>query len=202
MKMIRTDVLISCGSFVESQEWIAIQKEIHMGIAAVHWPPNSGKFTIRAELGKKRGMGNGVKPIKEGMMTALKAEGWELEKPLNLATRKMPGKLDAVRTTSFGPFAIEWETGNISSSHRALNKMAIGLLKQKLVGGILVVPSRDLYRFLTDRVGNVSELEPYYDVWRALPCQNGFLGVIVVEYDETSPDVPRITKGTDGRALA
>lgn len=196
------DLLIAAGEFAASQDWIDIQQEIKLGIADVQWPPKSGKFTIYPEFGKKRGMGNGVKPIKLGMMTALKEKGWELEKPLNLATRKKPGKLDAVRQTAHGPFAVEWETGNISSSHRALNKMALGMLHEKLAGGILVVPSRDLYRYLTDRIGNVAELEPYYDVWRALPCENGVLGVVVVEYDDTSTDVPKITKGTDGRALA
>ncbi|NLS89760.1 hypothetical protein EYI23_17625 [Bacillus subtilis] len=27
-------------------------------------------------------------------------------------------------------FAVEWETGNIASSHRALNKIATGILNQ------------------------------------------------------------------------
>jgi hypothetical protein len=136
------------------------------------------------------------------MMASLFKRGWLLEEPLDLATRTRPGKLDAVCKTEFGPFAVEWETGNISSSHRAINKMALGLVHKKLAGGLLIVPSRKLYKYLTDRVGNVAELEPYYDVWRALPIENGMLGLAVVEHDGESTDVPRITKGTDGRALA
>ena len=99
--------------------------------------------------------------------------------------------------------AIEWETGNISSSHRSLNKMALGLMRGTIAAGILVVPSRELYRYLTDRVGNMQELEPYLDLWKSIPCTfGGILQVIAIEHDSTSTKVPRILKGTDGRALA
>jgi hypothetical protein len=98
-------------------------------------------------------------------------------------------------------FAIEWETGNISSSHRALNKMAVGLLDGMLVGGILILPSRDMYRYLTDRIGNYAEIEPYFPVWKNLQIQEGVLAVIEIEHDALSVDVPPIRKGTDGRAL-
>jgi hypothetical protein len=64
------------------------------------------------------------------------------------------------------------------------------------------VPSRKLYVYLTDRIGNIAELEPYLDLWKATPCHNGLLQIIVVEHDGISKDVPRIGKGTDGRALA
>ena len=48
---------------------------------------------------------------------------------VHLGSREKPGKIDAVKNLPDGRyFAFEWETGNISSSHRALNKMAIGLL--------------------------------------------------------------------------
>jgi hypothetical protein len=38
-----------------------------------------------------------------------------------------PGNYDAVFETDHGLVAVECETGNISSSHRFLNKMAMGL---------------------------------------------------------------------------
>lgn len=95
---------------------------------------------------------------------------------------------------------LEWETGNISSSHRSLNKMCMGLLLGAIKAGILVVPSRELYPYLTDRIGNISELEPYFPLWRATPCEEGVLEIFVIEHDATSDTVPRIPKGTDGRA--
>jgi len=97
---------------------------------------------------------------------------------MKIVTRKKPGKLDAVLYTDHGPVALEWETGNISSSHRALNKMVVGLLNGLLICGVLVVPSRALYRFLTDRVGNMDELEPYFDMWRSVRCGAGILEVV------------------------
>lgn len=97
--------------------------------------------------------------------------------------------------------ALEWETGNISSSHRALNKMSLGLMKGLLAAGILVVPSASLAQYLTDRVGNYPELIPYLDLWKAIPCKAGVLEIVVIEHDGTSTDVARIPKGTSGRAL-
>jgi hypothetical protein len=134
-------------------------------------------------------------------MLELKRQGWKLEEPLGIAILKRPGNLDAVLYTKFGPVALEWETGNISSSHRALNKMALGLMKGILAAGILVVPSRELYKYLTDRVGNMAELEPYLELWRRIPCQRGVLEIVAIEHDATSTRVPRIPKGTSGRAL-
>jgi len=80
--------------------------------------------------------------------------------------------------------------------------MCLGLLTGVLKGGFLVVPTRRLYRFLTDRVGNEPELQPYFPFWSATPCPEGALEIIVIEHDAESWDVPRILKGTDGRALA
>jgi hypothetical protein len=201
LKIVQVVKLIATEPFSESEDWRSVEQDILSGITAVQWPPKSGAFYIYPESGKGRGRGNGVKPLKEGMMTALKALGWKLEEPLDIATSRRPGKLDAVKSTSEGLVALEWETGNISSSHRAMNKLALGLMKNILVGGVLIVPSRELYRYLTDRVGNITELEPYLDLWRRIPCAKGVLAIFVVEHDKTSNDVPRIHKGTDGRAL-
>jgi hypothetical protein len=71
--------------------------------------------TIYPELRKARGKGNGVTPIKLGLMKELKRQGWKLEEPLDIAILKRSGKLDAVLHTDYGPVALEWETGNISS---------------------------------------------------------------------------------------
>lgn len=201
MKTIHIETLISKGVFPESSEWRMIREQIASGILAVQWPLGSGSFTIYPQSGKKRGEGNGVKPIKDAMMASLRRAGWQLEAKLDIATVKKPGALDAVTCTPQGYFAVEWETGNISSSHRALNKMALGILHRKLIGGVLVVPSRTMYQYLTDRVGNWAELEPYLDLWKSIPCNEGLLQIVVVEHDATSIHAPRILKGTDGRAM-
>ncbi len=115
-----------------------------------------------------------------------------------------PGAFDAwlsLEDEGLPPFVAEWETGNISSSHRAMNKMALGLVEGRLSGGVLVLPTRRLYTYLTDRIGNVKELEPYFPLWSSLNVRQGFLGVIVIEHDRESWDVPRIPKTTAGRAI-
>ena len=200
MKIVREETLRSCGKYAASAEWKKTRKSLYKAIREVDWPRGSGTFTIHPERGKARGKGNGVTPIKLGLMKELKRQGWKLEEPLDIAILKRPGKLDAVLYTDYGPVALEWETGNISSSHRALNKMALGLLKGVLACGILVVPSRELYKYLTDRIGNMAELEPYLDLWRAVPCEQGVLEIVAIEHDATSTKVPRIPKGTSGRA--
>jgi hypothetical protein len=58
-----------------------------------------------------------------------------------------------------------------------------------------------MYKYLTDRIGNFAEIEPYFELWRALQVEAGLLVVIAVEHDGVSSSVPRIPKGTDGRAL-
>jgi hypothetical protein len=161
LKIVHVETLISVGEYAASAQWRSLRESLHTAIRAVDWPPGSGKFTIYPESGKKRGEGNGVKPIKDGLMKVLQAQGWKLEEPLRIAVATQPGDLDAVLYTPYGPIAVEWETGNISSSHRALNKMALGLLKKVLAIGSLVVPSREMYKYLTDRVGNFPELVPY-----------------------------------------
>ena len=201
LKIVRVETLISVGAPAQSKAWRSLRKHLHAAIRAVDWPLGSGKFTIHPESGKQRGEGNGVEPIKKTLMQHLQSQGWKLEEPLDIATVHRPGKLDAVLYTSYGPVAVEWETGNISSSHRALNKMALGLLKKALAIGVLIVPSREMYKYLTDRVGNFSELVPYLHLWKAIPCESGVLEIVVIEHDATSTQVPRIPKGTSGRAL-
>ena len=202
MKIVRIETPIRIGKFARSHEWKAIRADLHEKIKKVVWPPGSEAFTIYPESGKKRGEGNGVVPIKKGLMEELVKHRWKREQPLAIAVFKQPGDIDALLETPSGRLvALEWETGNISSSHRALNKMSLGLLKGKLAAGTLVLPSRKLYRFLTDRVGNFDEIAPYLDLWKSLPCREGVLEIVVIEQDAESRKVPRIPKGTSGRAL-
>lgn len=202
MKIVREETLISCGKFAKSKDWQDARKKLHVAIRKVSWPSGSTTFTIYPESGKKRGQGNGVKPIKQGLMLDLKEQGYRLEAKAILSQSRKFGRFDAVFDTRYGPAVVEWETGNVSSSHRSLNKMALFLLEGQIAAGTLIVPSRELYQYLTDRVGNMQELEPYLKLWKSIPCKVGVLEIVVIEHDATSTDVPRIGKGTDGRALA
>jgi hypothetical protein len=201
MKIVRVERLIDVGGFSSSREWQTIESDIVSAIQSIEWPLHSGAFTLRDEPGKKRGQGSGVTPIKLACMKHLKTVGWGLETRVNVATLRRPGPIDATFPVGSRLFCMEWETGNISSSHRALNKMALGILKGIFIGGALVLPTRAMYKYLTDRVGNFAEIEPYFGLWRALQVEAGLLVVIAIEHDAVSRSVPRIPKGTDGRAL-
>jgi hypothetical protein len=202
MKIVKIVILANSGPFAESKTWQKIRSDLHVGIKAVVWPMGSRKFTIYPQSGKKRGEGNGVKPIKDGLIVRLTKRGWEKEVSVDLGVTPNPGKFDAVlKSTDHKPVVLEWETGNISSSHRSLNKMALGLRNGKLAAGVLVVPSRKLYAYLTDRIGNFEELAPYLSLWSSVPFPEGaVLEIVVIEHDAESLKVPRIPKGTDGRS--
>jgi hypothetical protein len=184
--------------------------DIRAAIATITWPKKRGnsKFIIFPGVkgDKKKGIkdtSNGVKPIKDAFVLHLKGKGWEPEQRVALATGLPAGKVDAIKLAAGRPDCVaEWETGNISSSHRALNKMVLAIRDAGTRLGVLVLPSRNFYRHLTDRVGNVDELRPYFPLWRDLaPTHTSALYVFVVEHDAVDKRVPRIRKGTDGRAL-
>jgi hypothetical protein len=100
--------------------------------------------------------------------------------------------------------AIEWETGNVSSSRRALNKLCICLEEGVISAGVLIVPSRSLYAHITDRIGNIFELKPYLPFWQNVGdiVRKGLLVISVVEHDELTTDqnFPYLKVGTDGNA--
>jgi len=99
---------------------------------------------------------------------------------------------------------IEWETGNISSSHRSMNKLCLVLLAGLIDIGVVILPSRLLYAHLTDRIGNWMELSPYLPLWHHIGqgMERGLLAVTVVEHDELTDDasIPYIPQGSDGRS--
>ncbi|OPY17510.1 MAG: Type-2 restriction enzyme BamHI [Syntrophus sp. PtaB.Bin075] len=201
MKIAQIERIIDAGNFSKTKEWQTIEKHIFQAIRSIDWPPGSGSFTLFNESGKKRGQGSGVKPIKQACMQKLKSFGWQLETPVDIATVRRPGPMDATYRVNDRLFCVEWETGNISSSHRSVNKMALGILKKILIGGALILPTREMYQYLTDRIGNFRELSPYFPLWKALDIREGLLLIIAIEHDAVSNAVPRIKKGTDGRAL-
>ena len=200
MKIVRVETLTVVGVFASSDEWerdsqVAPSRDPRSRLA-----PRERPIPYLSREWQAASNGERSKADQERAHAAPPNRRVEVEQPLNIATACTPGKLDAVLYSPGGLVALEWETGNISSSHRALNKMALGLLKGILVCGVLVVPSRALYPYLTDRIGNISELMPYVDLWKAIPCSEAVLEIVVVEHDGTSTAVPRIPKGTSGRA--
>jgi len=200
MRLVEHEVLISAGDFPTSRECADIVSAIERSIASMAWPPGAKSFTLYEEFGKEAGKGNGVTAIKKMFMSKLQKAGWSLETDIDIATFRKPGAIDASLPCRGKLFCVEWETGNISSSHRALNKLALGMMREVIVGGILILPTRAMYKYLTDRVGNYSEIQTYFGLWKALPVKEGYLAVMAIEHDHLSKKVPRFPKGTDGRA--
>jgi hypothetical protein len=191
------DILTRGG--VENHPWFkTVCDEIQTAISLIVAPAGSKTFSINPVKD-----GNGVKPIKQAFVQCLGLRyGWGLEVPLAISSNEADaGPIDAVKLIpeTGRRFAVEWETGNISSSHRAVNKIALGILKRQLVGGALVLPSRKLYRFLTDRIGNFNEIEPYFPVWANLDYRcECVISVFEVEHDTEDRSLPLILKGKDG----
>lgn len=204
MKIVEEIVIVRAGISKEATWLEDSLSEIRLAISKLVWPPGSNSFTIHPESGKKSGQGNGVRPLRDAFVVEMEILGWKPERPFPSVSQDEGAKFGAIDLSKFfddRPFVVEWETGNISSSHRSMNKMALGLLSEAILAGVLVVPSQSLARFLTDRIGNVRELRPYIPLWMSIPIKSGYLGIIVVEQDGESLEVPRIKKGTDGRAL-
>ncbi|MGJ1317753.1 hypothetical protein ACR776_04230 [Sphingobacterium spiritivorum] len=193
MKVIAINILNSYGEFAISPEFLQIQNDLTESIEEVVWG-DEDLFKINPIR-----KGNGVTPIRNLFIEKLVPKGWAKEIRMSLARGINPGPIDAVKQTNFGLFAVEWETGNISSSHRALNKIAVGIIQKEIIGGFLILPVRDFSKYLTDRIGNYEELAPYFPLYENLNLE-GTLGVISVSYDEVDDNSPIITKGFDGNA--
>lgn len=211
MKIVEIVSLLNRGNFAASDQWIKIRDKIHCAIKQAEWPVGSSSFYIYPESGKKSGQGNGVVPIKLKPMKVLAKDNWILEYPWEIApnhktmpnfNRKgsRPGNIDAAKMFEHGLVVVEWETGNVSSSHRAINKMALGLILKRCIAGVLVIPNMKLARYLTDRIGNIEEIRPYIPLWQNLSVSEGILEIVVIEQDGDSFDSPKIPKGKDGRA--
>lgn len=202
MKLLEYHDILNGDLFVRSPVLEQAWNEIQQAVALTDWPHGSGSFTIFPESGTKSGQGNGVKLIKVPCIQALRDYGWLVEGLPSIGSSVLgTGDLDALKETPEGYIAFEWETGNISSSHRALNKLFLTMQENNTIGSFLVVPSNRLKVYLTDRIGNIGELEPYFPLWRNLVGIRGAMRIIVVEHDAESFMVPKIPKGTDGRAL-
>jgi hypothetical protein len=196
LKLAKTEILIATGAFAESREWETTLLEIRSAVTEVVWPPGGASFILNPDKGRGRGQGSGVRPIKTGFLNRLERFGWSIDE------RRNPRRFDAVKELANGGiFGLEWETGNVSSTHRSVNRILLAHHEGELTGGAVILPTREMYQYLTDRIGNWAEIEPYFPVWRSVRWNNGVLVVVGVEHDGVSEDVPRIPKGTNGRSL-
>ena len=182
----------------------------------------------RVGRGQQKFQRNGVVSIKNRFFKHLtEVERWREEQALDFGQGRedliVPMRLypsgeehREPLATNFGGFdfatvgpngiraVIEWETGNISSSHRSINKLCVCLNAGIINVGVVIVPSRALYAHLTDRIGNIDELSGYLSLWQSMETrvETGLLAITVVEHDELTDDenFPLLDRGNDGRA--
>ncbi|ENE1253169.1 hypothetical protein ABM187_003379 [Stenotrophomonas maltophilia] len=227
MKWIRTIVIFDRGNICLSDDWNVIHGSVVRSIESIKFPPESETLTLRT---KSRIDGqwqrNGVGYLRSNFFEAMvNRERWIPEAQVGIERLQLQTELMTFPdlmpyqepiTSSFGHFdfmtrtksglnvAIEWETGNISSSHRSINKLTIAISAGVINAGILVLPSRKLYEHLTDRIGNIGELSPYLRMWSQMgsSIKSGMLSIIIVEQDSLTDDLDfkYLPRGNDGRA--
>src|SRR3990172_3715253 len=91
MRLIHFTYLIKAGGFESSPVWLAAKTDVDEALKETVWPPGSDCFTIHPEIGKKRGMGNGVVPIKGAFLNSLERKRWSIR------DRRNPHRFDAVK---------------------------------------------------------------------------------------------------------
>jgi hypothetical protein len=228
MKWLRTLIVFEQGGVISTVDWQDVHKSYVRSIQSIDFPEGAGSLTLRRKVKRPDGQWdrNGVVYLKRRFFSHMvNVENWHPEAPLDLGKGRVAPDLlsfpDMQRhrepiTSDFGGFdfltigrtgtrvAIEWETGNISSSHRSMNKLAIALATGLIQVGVLIVPSRSLYEHLTDRIGNIGELSGYLSMWKNLEGRvgRGLLAITVVEHDflTDNPSFSYLPVGNDGRA--
>lgn len=107
MKIVDVITLQSCGSYAGSGHWRRTRKQIHQAVKRCEWPVGSGSFTIYPQSGKKRGEGNGVRPIRDAFVGELKRRGWVIEGKAKNALAQELGDFDAVLPGPEKPIVVE-----------------------------------------------------------------------------------------------
>lgn len=228
MKWLRTLVIFDRGDVVSTSDWQTIHESYVRSIQSIDFPEGAKTLQLRRKVKRPDGQWNrnGVVYLKRRFLDHMvNDESWRAEVGFDLGKDRVPPELRVYPslephrepiTSEFGDFdlvttapagthvAIEWETGNISSSHRSMNKLAIALATGKIHAGVLIVPSRSLYEHLTDRIGNIGELSGYLSMWKDLEArvERGLLAISIVEHDSLTDDpaFPYLPAGNDGRA--
>lgn len=143
---------------------------------------------------------NGVVPVKERCYQILENEyGWYREKPLSYFhdNAQKGGPIDVYKEFCQDDnvlyAGLEFETGNNSSAHRSMNKLCIGIAKGEIAIAFLMMPIKAMSFYLTDRVSNYEELEPYF-----LLLDNTPFVVFGFDAEEYNTNVSLLPKGKDG----
>src|SRR5439155_21030843 len=76
VRLIKWETIVDKPNAAFGKVRARLFKDIKMAIGTVVWPPGAATFTIHAQSGKKRGQGNGVKPIKDAFVKLLEERGW------------------------------------------------------------------------------------------------------------------------------
>lgn len=211
MRIVEHVRIINKGNYCATQMFRDVIEELEDSISGIVWPSGNNQFAINPSA-----HGNGVVPIKAQFAQAVRSRNWLLEHAFPRVPQlymgepiSVPGGYDAHKDLStfsdpsgkpVKPFIVEWETGNISSSHRSINKIALSLKEGYVSGAIVIVPSNGMYPYLTDRIGNIKELRPYLRLYEDMKTEFGYFGFIVVEHDIIDTAAPLMPKGSDGNA--
>jgi hypothetical protein len=170
--------------------------EVITSISSSVWPKSSNIFTIN---NSEKNV-NGVVPLKENCYIMLEETyNWFREKPLDVLKyeKKKGGPIDVYKEFRDGDtvrrVGLEFETGNISSAHRSMQKLLLGLNRKELDMAIILMPVFELAYYLTDRVTNYEELEPYFE--NAEGKAFVFIGFNADAFDSSVEIIP---KGKDG----
>ena len=228
MRWLRTIVVFNQGQVVQDPDWTAVHESYVRSIQSIDHPAGTGELLLRRKMRRPNGQWqrNGVNFLRTRFLQHMvQEERWLPEHNVDLGRLRQQPDLSLFPsgevyrepiTSDFGGFdfltrtggglhiAIEWETGNISSSHRSVNKLAIALSSGIIQAGVLIVPSRACYEHLTDRIGNIGELSGYLELWEAAKAgvERGLLAISVVEHDALTNNeaIPYLPTGNDGRA--
>jgi len=167
-----------------------LRAEVLEGMGLISWPAGAGSFSINPVR-----RGNGVGPIKTALIDHLAGRGWDLEAQLFPGDR--PGPIDAYKEMDGFRMALEWETGNVASSYRVILKLMKALVEGRIDGGILIVSSKRIARYLTDRIGTHDEIAWALEMLPKL-FRHGHIEILVMDADRIDSRVPLIPKLASG----
>lgn len=176
--------------------------EVVTSMASTTWPTDSEIFTIN----NSEKNANGVVPLKDRCYIMLEETfNWYREKPLDVLSieKSKGGPIDVykefIEDNAIKRVGMEFETGNIGSAHRSMNKLILGINRQEIDLAIILMPVSQLSYFLTDRVSNFEELEPYFENTNGKPFV--YIGFNAEAYDSSVPLIPKTSAGMSKRSI-